>query len=125
MSRSSGRGQVDPLVALVGVAAVGLGLSLYAGVVADALSMPSGRAPTDALDAVHDRVAPSGVVAPDRLDGATAWRGRQVNATLRTRDRRWAVGPSPPEPADSAARRVSVRRGPARVRPGRLRVTVW
>ncbi|WP_255150674.1 DUF7285 family protein [Halorarius halobius] len=125
MSRSSDRAQVDPLVALVGVAAVGLGLSLYAGVVADTLEEPTGRAPTDALDAVHDRTAPNGVVDPGRLDGATAWRGKRVNATLRTRNGRWSVGPVPPRTADSAARRVSVRRGPARIKAGRLRVSVW
>jgi hypothetical protein len=130
MSRSSGRGQVEPLPALVAVGAVCLGLSLYAGALDSQFPAPRGPDPRGALDAVHDHAAADGVVDPDALASAPAPEGRRLNVTLMAGERRWAVGPappgaSPPRGAGRAARRVSVRFGPGDVRPGRMRVVVW
>lgn len=125
MSRWSDRGQVDPLPALVAVAALGVGLSLYAGAVSDALGETRQPHADRVLDTVHDRLAPDGVVRVPRLASAVDRRGVQVNATLTTRHRRWTAGPTPPSHAASARRQVSIQRGRARVRPGRLRVSVW
>jgi hypothetical protein len=125
MSRSSGRGQVDPFAALVAVAALGVGLSLYAGVVSDTLEADDEPRTEQVLEQVHDRTAPNGVVDPRRLTDVVSRSRPHVNATLATRTRRWTAGPPRPAGADTARRRVSIRLGPARVRAGRLRVSVW
>lgn len=130
MSRWSGRGQVEPLPALVAVGAVGLGLSLYAGVLGTQLAITPGPDAQGALDAVHDHAARDGVVDPDALGSAPTPDGRRLNATLTAGERRWTVGPTPPpseapEPGARTVRPTSVRFGPGDVRPGRLRVVVW
>jgi hypothetical protein len=114
------------LPALVAVGAVCLGLSLYAGVASDALATSPGPDADPALDAVHDHAAENGVVDPDRLASAPAPDGRSVNATLVAGERRWTAGPTPTaNRGDRASRTASVRLGPGRIRPGRLRVVVW
>ena len=125
MSRSSDRGQVEPLAALVAVAALGVGLSLYAGVVSDALDATDEPRTEQVLERVHDRTAPNGVVDPRRLADVVNRSRPHVNATLATGTRRWTAGPSRPARADIARRQVSIRLAPARVRAGRLRVSVW
>ena len=128
MRRSSGRGQVEPIAALAAVFAVCLGFSLYAGVATDAVpaGSPSGTARQTA-DAVADAARSAGAVDPGRLSGALAAgpSGRRLNATLRTADRRWAAGPTPPARATDARLRVTARVGPADVDPATLRVEVW
>lgn len=130
MSRSSGRrGQVEPTVALAAVFGVVVGVTLYAGALADA--MPGARdrnlaAPT--VERVHDRLAPDGrVVVPERLGRVRTVSpgGHRINVTVTLPDERWTAGPTPPPTADAATRRTSVRLGPARVRSGTLRVEVW
>lgn len=126
MSRSSDRAQVEPLPALVAVGAVCLGLSLYAGVLVDRLPPSPGPDADVALDVVHDHAAEDGVLDPDRLSTAPTPDGRSRNVTLVVQDRRWTVGPSPTAGrGDRARQTASVRLGPGRVRPGRLRVVVW
>jgi hypothetical protein len=132
MRRSSGRGQVEPAAALAAVFAVCLGLSLYAGVATDAVSTgrladgPDGTA-RQAADAVADAARSTGAVVPGRLAGAldAGPSGHRLNATLRTADRRWTVGPAPPTRASVARTRVTARVGPAEVVPATLRVEVW
>lgn len=121
------RGQVEPLAALAALFAVCVGLSTYALVVADA-GRPTDRdlaGPT--LSAVEDAVTVRGIVHPTRLDRGhdRGPSGVRLNATIATDDRRWTAGPSPTARGDRAARRVSVRLGPGRVRVGRLGVVVW
>lgn len=132
MRRSSGRGQVEPTAALAAVFAVCVGLSLYAGVVGDAvsngsLSVGPDRTGRQAADAVADTARSSGVVVPGKLAGAldAGPSGQRLNATLRTADRRWTAGPTPPARATTARLRVSVRVAPADVDPATLRVAVW
>lgn len=126
MSRSSDSGQVEPLAALVAAAAVCLGLSLYAGLVVEVLPGSGDADAEQVLDTVHDRLAPNGVVRPDRLAASTTSpAGLRVNVTLDTSSTRRTVGPSPPAGASTAGRHVSVRRSPARIHAGRLRVVVW
>jgi hypothetical protein len=129
VSRSSareGRGQAEPLAALVAVAAVGVGLSVYAGALDASTPAPVDRTPETVLAAVHDAVAPDGTVLPDRLDRGLAAvpDGRMANVTLATDDRTWRAGPAPPSGAEAARRRVPVERT-AGVDAGRLRVVVW
>ncbi|RXK48484.1 DUF7285 family protein [Halorientalis pallida] len=129
MSRSSGRrGQVEPLAAIVAVFALGVGLTVYAGAVDDALPGTEPRnvaQPT--LSAVEDTVETAGVVRPGRLDGtkSAAPAGRRLNVTLTAGDRRWSRGTSPPDSAQLASTRVSVGLESGRVQPGRLTVRVW
>lgn len=131
MRRSSGRGQVEPTAALAAVFAVCVGLSLYAGVVGDAASGVRSPGPDgttrQAADAVADAARSSGAVDPAALAGAldAGPSGHRLNATLRTVDRRWAAGPTPPARATTARLRVTVRVGPANVDPATLRVEVW
>lgn len=148
-------GQVEPTAALVALFAVCVGLSLYAGVLLDSLPGESERdVASTALDVVHDRVSTGGVVDPGSIGRATrvAPAGYRLNATLGVGNRRWHVGPTPPEDVseahtnarsnvdtnavadakpiadtrtDAATRPVSVRLEPGSVRPGRLTVVVW
>ncbi|WP_424000036.1 DUF7285 family protein [Haloarcula salina] len=130
MSRSSDRATTEPLAALVAVFAVGVGLSLYAGVLDDAFgSLEQDRivaAPT--ADAVEQRLSSAGVVDPARTDSAldALPAGYRGNVTVSVTDAgRWSTGPTPPAGADSDTRIVSVRVAPGTVRRGRLRVRVW
>jgi hypothetical protein len=125
MSRSSGRGQVEPLAALVAVVAVCAAVSLHAGVLdarIDALA-DNGPSPERTLDRVHDRMWNGSTVDPGRLTLPTV--DVQANASLATANRRWTVGPAPPSDAARAARPTAVRLGPGRVEPARIRVVVW
>lgn len=122
MSRSSGRGQL-PVAALVAVACVGLGLSLYAGVLESELPGSTTRDPTATLDRVADAASSGGVVHPARLSVAPASDELRVHARLTTAGREWTAG-SPVQNGTTASRRVAVRVAPGRVRPGTLEVTV-
>jgi hypothetical protein len=122
------RGQASPTAALVAVAAVGFGLSLYATTLAGVAPTVDREIAEPALSRVHDAVAPAGVAVPDRLeaaidDGPSGW---TVRVELRTDAQHWTAGPTPAPNAgaQSAARRVPVRLAPGRVVSGRLRVVV-
>jgi len=128
MSRSSGRGQVEPLAALVAVAVACLALSLYAGVLDATLPGPTDRNLAEsAVERVESTVAPTGVARPALLDEAqdAGPKGYTTNVTLSIEDDRWAAGPPLPQGADTETVRLGVRVGPAAVRTGRLRVGVW
>lgn len=128
MPRSSGRGQTEPLAALVAVVAVGLGLSLYAGVLdAELPGSPDRNLAETSMERVEGAVAPAGVAVPSRLDQAHAagFDGYETNVTLSTSDRCWRRGPPAPGTADTATVRLGTRTGPATVQPGTLRVRVW
>ncbi|MFB6184097.1 MAG: hypothetical protein ABEI96_06035 [Haloarculaceae archaeon] len=128
MSRSSGRGQLEPVPALLAVLAVVAGLTLYVGVVDDALPGSRSRAVAgDVADTVERTASVAGAVRPGRLDAgrATAPDGYDCNVTLVVDGRRWTSGPSPVPGAQRTTRLVGVRLSPGRVRRGRLGVTVW
>ena len=128
MLRSSARrGQVEPLAAIAAVFALGVGLTVYAGALTDAL--PGGSEPSvqPTLGSAERAVSDGGVVDPGRLTAARAATpdGHRLNATLETDERRWHLGPTPPGTARNGTARVSVRTAPGRVRPGRLTVRIW
>jgi hypothetical protein len=128
MRRSSGRGQFEPVVALVAVLALSVGLVAYADTLEETL--PGERAPETAriaLDRIHDRLRVGGVAVPDRLDGALAGapEGWQVNVTLETRDGTWQRGPDAPADGLRATRTVATRVGPSELHPGKLTVVLW
>jgi hypothetical protein len=129
MSSSSARGQTEPLAALVAVAAVAVGLSLYAGALDDAFEdAPDREIAEPTLDRVERTLAPAGVVEPASLpDGRVRVpAGYDVNITLTTDREWWSTGPVPPaDESDSAGRLTSVLVGPTDVRPGRFQVVVW
>lgn len=128
MSRSSGRAQTEPLAALVAVVAVGLGLSLYVGVLDVELPGSSDRQLADAaIERVESAIAPASVALPSRMAEAQAAGpdGYQTNVTLTTEDHRWNSGPSVPDSVDAATTRLGVRVGRSRIRTGSLRVRVW
>lgn len=129
MSSSSARGQTEPLAALAAVFAVAIGLSLYAGVVDDALADPPDRDVAEpTLDRIERAIAPAGVAKPDRLDDAVADGpdGYRLNASIVADGRRWSVGPAPPAAnVDSADTRLAVEVSAVDVEPGELRVVTW
>lgn len=128
MLPSSARGQVEPLAAIVAVVAVGIGLSVYAGVLDASLPGPRERGVADAtLGRVWAQISTGGVADPARLarGPAVAPGGYRTNVTLAAEGRTWRAGPEVPSRADAAERHASVRLAPGRVRPGRLRVAVW
>lgn len=118
---------MEPLAALVALAAVALALSLYAGVLEASLPGDSDRTAAVTADRALAAVAPDGVARPARLADAlvVAPEGYRLNATLTTGDRRWTAGPDRPPDRDGQRRQVAVRPEPGRVRPGALRVVVW
>lgn len=128
-----GRGQLEPVPALVAALVVAAALAAHVGAIDDALARhgPDRDLAARALDAVGDHLRREGATHPDRL--ATVDRaaptGRRLNVTLAAADRRWRAGPpvrDPTAPAvEHARRRVAVRIGPGRVRTGWLEVTVW
>lgn len=141
-----GRAQTEPLAALAAVAVVAVALALYAGAFEAALPESADRSlASDAADRVERALTAGGVVRPVRFPGprdplsqgpvrTTSPRlnttsvgpdGYHVNATLAAGGRSWSAGPAAPDAADVARRRVSVRLGPGRVRPGSLEVRVW
>lgn len=129
MSSSSGRAQTEPIAALAAVFALGLGLSLYAGVLdttLPTLSTDREMAP-NAADRLEANASRFGAVRPPLTRSVTAARptGHRLNATLRTDEHRWTGGPPRPDAAECVDREVTVRLEPARVRPGILEVCVW
>ena len=128
MSRSSGRGQVEPLAALAAVLAVTAGLTIYAGTLTDAVPTRTGKNTAEtSLSRVTASLESAGVVDTTRLDEGlaavpTGWHG---NLTLRAGGKQWMRGPVPPTDADRATTRVSVRTAPMEVRSGELRLVVW
>lgn len=128
MRRSSGRGQAEPLAALVAVLAVTAGLVIYAGTLEERVPGQRDRQVAETtLDRVERAIQSAGVVDPERLDAAmtripAGWQG---NVTLRANGSQWSRGPTPPTDADRATERVSVGVAPMALRPGQLRVVVW
>jgi len=129
-SRSSvpERGQASPTATLVAVAAIGLGLSLYATVFAGVVPTADHDVAEPTLSRVHDTVAPAGVASADRLGtaieaGPTGW---TLRVELRAGSQHWTAGDAPPpsEETQSAGRRVPVRIAPGQVASGWLRVVV-
>lgn len=130
-SRSSApeRGQASPTAALVAVAAVGVGLSLYAAVFAGVAPTADREVAEPTLSRVHDVVAPAGVASPDRLEKALDADpdGWTVRVDLRAGSHHWTAG-APPETSagtQSSGRRVPVRIATGRVASGWLRVVVY
>ena len=129
---SSDRGQTEPIAALVALLAVGTGLALYAGAIADA---DPGTQPRETagivLDRVDDRVVVAGVAHPDRLSvpGDVDVDRRRIGIAMITADRRWLAGDrnaTRPIPRGTAVaqRSVSVRIAPGEQVRGELRVVV-
>lgn len=125
MPRSSARGYVEPIAALVAVFALGLGLTLYAGTLADASTDHEREVAQTVIDSLTREAETLAVLSPARLRNASVPRGWSVNVTLVSPAGRWTAGEAPPPDADRARRRVAVRLGPGTVRPGWLRVAVW
>ncbi|ELZ20634.1 hypothetical protein C475_20263 [Halosimplex carlsbadense 2-9-1] len=129
MRRSSGReAQTEPLAAVVAVVVVALALALYVGAFEANLPGPLDRDHAEtAADRIERALTAGGVARPGRLSAALdrGPDGYRVNVTLTVGNRIERAGPAPPETADTARRRVSVRTDPGRVEPGRLEVRVW
>jgi hypothetical protein len=128
MSRSSDRGQTEPLAALVAVAVVSLALGSYAGVLGTSLPGPSDRHVEEtALLAVEDRVAPAGVVRPSLVSGGpdAGPSGYETNVSVTVGEHRWTAGPHVPSTVNRTTEQIGVRVAPARVLPGRLGVVGW
>lgn len=139
VSRSSAperrRGQASPTAALVAVATIGIGLTLYATVLAGVAPSPDHEVAEPTLDRVSDAVTSADVADPERLDAAAAVgpAGYELQVSLRADGRTWTAGAVPPNPngaglhtgTETATRRVAVRTGPGSVAAGRLRVVVW
>lgn len=121
------RAQVEPLAAIIAVAAVCTAFTLYAGVLADELEANTERA---VPERVLDRTVAEGNLGILDADEFTAGpdpapAGWQSNRTLQSAGETWHAGPEPPTEVATATRRVSVEHGPGEVRPGELTVVVW
>lgn len=125
----SRRGQVEPLAALAAVFAVGIGLSLYVGVLDGTLPelTSNRRMAVVAADRLLAESSAFGSVRPPIDDAAVAARptGYGLNATLRSDGGTWTAGSQRQPSADCVTRRVSVGVTPGRVRPGSLEVCTW
>lgn len=131
MSHSSAsRAQMAPLVALVSVFTVVTVVTMYTGIVADVRPKPPSRdVAKPGLERAVTALSSGGIVRPDALEEhlleAVRPAGFQARVTIEAGEKRWSVGPSPPETADVAARVIPVRVGSDTVRIGRIRVVVW
>lgn len=130
----SRRAQTSPVAALVACFAVVCGVSIYAGVLDDAVPSADRDLAGPTLDRVTDAASDAGVVVPKALDGArrVGPDGYAVNVSVRVGpldDRSnadtYRYGPTAPPTVDTAARDVSVRVAPGRIRTGRVVVRVW
>lgn len=121
------RAQVEPLPALVAVFAVGVALSAYAGQLDAALPTPDRNLADPTVERAERAITAVGIADPDELRAGlrAGPEGYRLNLTLAANGRTWHAGPTPPPSADAADLAVSVRLGPGRIRPGRLRVEVW
>ncbi len=129
MLSSSDKGQTEPLAALVAVFALGVGLSLYVGVLDStfvALSDDSEITPT-AADKLTTEASSFGILQPPIDDAVAAAKpnGYRMNATLHADESTWSGGPLNSVASDCVERSVSVRTAPGTVRPGHLEVCVW
>jgi hypothetical protein len=126
---SSGRGQTEPLAALVAVFALGVGLSLYVGALDStlpSLTIESEMAPV-AADRFVDEASSLGVLQPP-IEGsadAASPNGYGMNATLRSGSDVWHGGPRRSSTGGCVRRTVRVRTAPGIVRPGTLEVCTW
>ncbi|GAB6862307.1 hypothetical protein ACFR97_07515 [Haloplanus litoreus] len=129
MSRSSGRGQVEPTAALVVLLAVTAAVSTYAIALDGAVRGGKRDIAEPTLDRVVGTLVTGGVVDPERRRRAhrSGPSGYRLNLTVAAGGRRWYAGPAPPAGAasDGASRPVGVRLSPGRVRAGRVAVEVW
>lgn len=126
-SMEDDRGLVEPTAALVATIAVCLGVSLYAGVLDDAIPPVERDVATPTLQRVHSTLVTGGVVYPDRLldSDARVPPGYSLNASITTETEHWSIGPRPPQHADRARRHVSVVLTPGVIRREVLEVAVW
>lgn len=129
------RAQASPTAALVAVAAIAMGLSLHATVLASVAPAPDQDVAGPTLDRIHDAVTPAGVADPERLAEAVGSGpdGYELRIRLQVDSRSWTAGSTPPEQAENgiqpetetATRRVAVRIEPGTVFAGRLQVVIW
>lgn len=123
---------MEPVVALVGVLAVGAGLGLYVVALDAATPAPAERSVDATLDVVERELTIGGIVRPSRRHDLE-WQ-TPVTVEIETDRRTWRVGlggavPRPtgeldPRAAVIAARPVSVALKPGETVSGRLRVAV-
>ncbi|MFB6097147.1 MAG: hypothetical protein ABEJ74_07145 [Haloferacaceae archaeon] len=141
------RGVVEPIPALIAAVVVCLGVSLYAGALADAVPARDREIAEPTLLRVRERLLTGGVVRPDRLGLArdAGPEGFALNVSVDAAGEQWFVGPPRPgapggaggvgrrgasvDPrrtgVERARREVSVVVAPGDVRRGTLEVALW
>jgi hypothetical protein len=129
VSRSSRRGQVEPAAAIVVLLAVTGAISAYAAALGGAGGADERALAEPTLERVAETLGTGGVAHPSRTHRArrVGPSGYRLNVTVAAAGRRWHAGVTPPRDTatDAASRAMSVRLGPGRIRPGRVRVEVW
>lgn len=126
MSSSACRGQVEPLPALLALAAFAVALSLYGTTLEGVPVLDDPSVPDSEIDSVVATLDEGTVVQPGRLDrlaGYSDQSNRQAVA-ITAGGSTWRRGPRPPADAQSASRRVLVDT-PDGIRPGTVRVSTW
>lgn len=117
------------MAALAAVFAIGVGLSLYVGVLDATLPelTTERRMAVVAADRLLAEASAFGSLGPQLEEPARAARptGHELNVTLRSDGTTWTAGSPRRSAADCVTRRVSVDVAPGRVRPGRLEVCTW
>lgn len=121
------RGQVEPLAALAAVAALGLVLALYAGVLETTTPTPEPEVEDAALLRTVGALRTGAILDPEAVGraAAAAPRGYRLRVTVRAANRTWSGGPEPPGDTVSAARVAPVRISRGTAVSGRVRVEVW
>lgn len=127
MSRWSDRGQTEPLAALAAIAALGLALALYAGILDATVTIPERTVEEATLRRAVATLRAGALVVPVRVRRAAAANpdGYRVRVTVTAGNTTWTAGPDPPAAADVAARTLPVRVAPGTAVAGRVRVEVW
>ena len=122
MSSSARRGQVEPLPALVAVAAFALALSLYGTTLQGIALGTHSEDPAATETRVRDTLMEGVVVYPDRLNELDGAVPAGTSVVIRAEDRVWRYGPDPGPDEPTVRRHVLVWTDDGTV-PGRLEVT--
>ena len=122
VSSSACRGQVEPLPALIALAAFALALSMYGTVFAGLDVTGSDDVSEATITRVTDTISEGVVVRPNRLDQLEGRVPAGTAVVIRADGRTWRWGPAGGDGGETVTRQVLVQTSEGAV-PGTLRVS--